>query len=378
MPSQPKQSPESTEPQLRKIDQEELDTTIRWLSSVREDTSEGRSNGEQEGIPQELNFADMRGLNFHHANFRGALFRGSDLRGALLRGCNLQDAEFIGANLRGARLNGANLTNAYFPIASLEGASLFGVDLAGANVQDAVLWGADLRQAKMGDVKGLKADALAGADVAGAELPQDIKEFQGLAFIAAAAAKASKLFTALMLACLYCWITLSSLMINAGTAGNLKLPVVGVDMSPDSFVLVAPLIVLSLFVYMHLYLQNIWQAMAVLPAVFPDGTKLPQKAGAWLPLGFATSYIDRLKKARGINERINHLLTLLLLWVVAPLTIAWFAIVSYQLGLLLRHVVGVLGVVSVVLAVYFYIQARQTLTLAALKKSQGYHVRFKP
>jgi hypothetical protein len=44
----------------------------------------------------------------------------------------------------------------------------------------------------------------------------------------------------------------------------------------------APLILLGVYFYLHLYLQRLWRDLSTLPAVFPDGEALDEKAYPWL------------------------------------------------------------------------------------------------
>src|SRR6185437_9105046 len=87
-------------------------------------------------------------------------------------------ADLIGANFEGVDLMGAELL-----LADLRGACLIEADLSGANLVGTNLRGASLAGANFANATGLVARQLAGASLFGAELPESIYPFEGLAKI---------------------------------------------------------------------------------------------------------------------------------------------------------------------------------------------------
>jgi len=110
-----------------------------------------------------------------------------DLRGAALSGRDLSTANLRGADLRGA---------------GFEASSLFRASLREANLQ-----GIDLSVAK----RGLQTEQLAGADLTGATLPEELKKlYDGLQNVNNISESARKLFLAVLAACLYSWLTIAT------------------------------------------------------------------------------------------------------------------------------------------------------------------------
>lgn len=230
-----------------------------------------------------------------------AILRQADLSGLSLFQHDLRFADFHRANLQSADLKEANL---------------YGTRLEEANLQDADLTGA----------KGLLASQLAGANVSGAKLPEDIDKFEGLNYVAEASQHARKLFFYMLLACVYCWLTFATIKDAAlltNTASS-TLPIIGTPIPIVGFYWAAPMLILCIYLYFHLYLQRLWEALVELPAIFPDGKPLPQTAYPWLLNGFVWAYFYRLKTIRPHLSRLQNFLFIILAWWLVPLTLFFF------------------------------------------------------
>nr|WP_246141544.1 serine/threonine-protein kinase [Hyella patelloides] len=116
--------------------------------------SSGRRDFAQKDVSlQDLQKANLSGVNFHHSrmvkiNLQGADlnstdFTGCDLRQAMLRNANLGRSYLSSANLEGADLRGADLSYAHF-----KGTKLKGTNLCGANLSNASITEEQLAQAK--------------------------------------------------------------------------------------------------------------------------------------------------------------------------------------------------------------------------------------
>ena len=145
---------------------------------------------------------------------------------------------------------------------------LFGVDFAGIDVTGMDFRQANLRGADLGSVIGLLPASLAGADVSGAELPAELSDFPALANVAEVSRHARVNFLAVVASCVFCWLTVAqtsdgSLIANRG---ELTLPVINTEVPVTGFFLFAPVILLALYVYLHLYLQRMWEGLSRLPA----------------------------------------------------------------------------------------------------------------
>ena len=171
----------------------------------------------------------------------------------------------------------------------LRSANLRGADLAGhafgwANVKNADFTDADLTDADLSLVTNLQFHQLSGADLTRCKLPADIAAFPVLANVATLSQNAGKLFSTMIGAVIFVLLiafTTSDLQVLAAS-GKAKLPVIDVEVSTTTFLIVSPFVLFVLYLLVHLYLQRLWGMMAQLPAIFPDGVTVDAKTYPWL------------------------------------------------------------------------------------------------
>ncbi len=113
----------------------------------------------------------------------------------------LKRANLKGANLRGANLEGADLT----------GTDLSGLEFGDTNLKDAILRDALLINADLNGAKGLQERQLAGTDLSGAILPENIAEFLGLERALEISKRVRTVLMSLVGACLLCWLILGTM-----------------------------------------------------------------------------------------------------------------------------------------------------------------------
>lgn len=291
-------------------------------------------SGGREGQP-----ADFAGLDLTRADLKGANLRKADLGNLLAEKAELTGAKLFRANLAGARLADARLRSADLSRANLRGCDLSGANLAGADLSRADLQGATLRRAVLRDAilsdadlseaGGLLPGQLGGAQVVGASLPADIAKFEGLANVAEASKATQSLFTSIIFVCAYTWLTIASTtdvqLLNNAAPPSSRLPILGIDIPPVRFYMVAPLLLLCLYVYFQLGLQRLWEELSELPAVFPDGRSLDKKAYPWLLNVLVRAHLPRLRDNRSHLSRWQARISVLLAWGLVPATIllAW-------------------------------------------------------
>ena len=230
---------------------------------------------------------------------------------ANLSGANLSEANFKEAALKEANFSGANLR-----MASLQGA-----DLLGANLR-----GADLRDVKVESPKGLVSQQFGDTNLAGTVLPEHLKEFKALGVVEELSKNARKVFISLLLGCLYSWMTIATtsdarLLPNSASS---PLPIIGTEIPIAYFYFAAPLLLVLIYVYFHLYLNRLWKAFAGLPAVFPDGKQLDESAYPWLLNSLVRRHFSRLRKSRSILARAEEWISIILAWWLVPFTLAGF------------------------------------------------------
>jgi uncharacterized protein YjbI with pentapeptide repeats len=193
-----------------------------------------------------------------------------------LAGANFEDADMIGAELAGANLFRANFRGADLLMANFRGACLVEADLRDANLVGANFRGASLAGAKLDTSSGLLAPQLAGANLLGAEMPDTISLADELSQVERVSRSVRKLLAAVMLACAAALIILvrttdAQLLSNGPILPILR---VGNLMPILAFYLVGPIFLVGLYIGIHLVLQRMWDVLAQVPAVFPDGKKL--------------------------------------------------------------------------------------------------------
>jgi hypothetical protein len=198
-----------------------------------------------------------------------------DARGLDLSGIDWHDEDFSECDLRGANLSGAIFEN--------------------SNFRDADLRNTDLRDADLTAARNLIPKQLAAADLTRAKLPSNIESFEGLESVESLSQNSSKVFLSMLGAGAYTWLTLSAtrdigLLTNDYSA---KLPIIGVEIPIIGFYIVMPMLLVTLFFYFHIYLQRLWEAMAQLPAIFPDGRRLDEKSYPWLMNDLVRMYVPR-------------------------------------------------------------------------------------
>ncbi len=220
---------------------------------------------------------------------------------------NLRKADLIGANLRKADLERANLIKA----------SLNGTSLRESNLKDANLTG----------LTGLQGGKLAGANVSGTKLPEDVAKFEeGFKVVEEASRNARKLFFAMLSACAYALLTIATttdvrLLTNSASS---PLPIIRTEIPIVWFYIAAPLVLLCVYFYFHLYMQRLWEGLALLPAVFPDGRPLDQKAYPWLLIGLVRAHVFHLKENRPPLSHLQEWISVALGWWFMPATLICF------------------------------------------------------
>lgn len=276
-------------------------------------------------VQPDLSGANLKGdnrlarVNYSRANLQDADLTNTILEGADLREANLQQAHFAQANLRDADLCGADLHEAILAATDFQGAIFRGANLAGTDLKSS---------------KGLSSRQLGGANLTGVVLSEAVAKFEGLALVEELSKSAKRLFTSMLLACVYCWLTIATttdarLLTNSASS---PLPVIQTAIPIVGFYVAAPLILLCLYFYFHFYMQRLWEALADLPAFFPDGAPLDKKCYPWLLNGMVQSYFALLKKVSPPLSRLQSTLSVLLAWWVVPLTL-----VLFWLRYLFRH-----------------------------------------
>jgi uncharacterized protein YjbI with pentapeptide repeats len=273
-------------------------------------------------LEQHREWLGSGGRTGQQASLNGATLAGSDLRGMKLARADLKGSNLAGADLSGADLSGADLEAADLANSNLEGADLSGANLRRCNLQGCRLRGVKgFAQAALHDVNlqgatGLVGTEFAGADLAGARLPESLSFGGRLSYIETSQ-NARPVFVSILLSCVFIILTVVStpdaaLLSNASLA---VLPDLATNIPATSFFWVAPILLLCLYVYLHLHMAGIGETLSELPAVFPDGTPLEKRAYPWI----ATNLLRLRGGWRGL--RFEEMVAIGLLWGAVPVTL---------------------------------------------------------
>lgn len=302
-----------------------MDPRIRLedLRQILKAHQEWLQSGKTSGERANLSATDLQGAELIQVNLAEADLSGANLLGASLLGTNVSGANLGGANLSGAYLTEADLSNAHLVDANLAHATLNRANLSSASLLGSTLRAASLQDANLTDAKGLVSAQLGGADVSGAKLPDHILKFEGLHYVEEISKTAAKVFISVLLGCVYTWLTIAAttdarLLTNTATS---PLPVIQTEIPIVGFYWAAPFILVALYVYFHLYMQHLWKGLAELPAVFPDGKALDEKAHPWLLNSIVRAHVAKLRENRTLLSRLEVAVGIVLGWWLVPITL---------------------------------------------------------
>jgi uncharacterized protein YjbI with pentapeptide repeats len=224
---------------------------------------------------------------------------------------------FHGRSWAGGDFSGTAWTSEDFTDCDLHGADFRGCTFYDADLRCARLHDADLRDSDFTGARHLLPKQFAGADLTRAQLPDTIAAFPALAHSDRLSENAAKVFFTFLLAMVFAVVTSAGirdfdLINNRGTA---KLPVLDVEVPALHFMWGASLLLCILFLYLHIYLQRLWEVLATLPAILPDGRNLDQATHPWLLNDLCRDHIIRLRRQRHHLAKIQNCVCGLLAYV---------------------------------------------------------------
>jgi uncharacterized protein YjbI with pentapeptide repeats len=254
--------------------------------------------------------------------------RGATGKKAELSGTNLEGVELIGVSLRYADLHDADLKASDLLLADLRDTCMVRANLEEACLVGANLEGANLEGASLESAMGLVPRQLAGANLREATVPAQIREFPALAEFAAASKSAVRLFaatiSACLLSCLVIWKTKDvQLLTNSAIIPYLHSPTASAALPSAEFYLIAPALLLCLYLVFQYQLQRLWDAVLELPGIFPDGTVLGDE-GPRIVRGLLRSHFRWMNPDPPSTRLIEKGISLLLAYWVIPATLVLF------------------------------------------------------
>jgi uncharacterized protein YjbI with pentapeptide repeats len=350
---------------------------------------------------------DLRSLDFRGASLVGCDLRDLDLSGADLSGVDLRTANIQGTDLRGAkfapdkiilaanwplahysdpqalglpqnheeRLQAKALTGDRLPHVNFSDADLDSFNLERAQLEASVFYDASLVGARLEDVNDLGAWQLRGANLTGARLPEAINKFEGLKAVENNSKAAVRSWTAPIVACSYCCVTIVATTDAEffGAEHFTALPFLQMKISPYGFYAVAPSLLVVMFLYLQFSLQQLWEAFASLPAYFPDGRALHERAAPFFLSGIVRTQFKLLREKGWGLTRAQALLAWLLGWWLVPLTIAlmwWRSLVARLAWLTAVQLLS--EAVAITASLFFISVARATLRGESIRESENW------
>jgi uncharacterized protein YjbI with pentapeptide repeats len=254
---------------------------------------------------------------------QGATGRRADLASA-----NLEGAELIGINLRCADLQDANLKGTDLLLADLRGACLVRADLEESCLVGANLEGANLEGAMLETAMGLVPRQLAGANVRDTSLPKQIMEFEALREFERASQVAFRLLLAILSLSLLSWLMIwetkdVQLLSDSAIIQFLHSPAAAAALPTVELYLIAPTLLVILYLAFHFHLQRLWDSVLELPAIFPDGRELGDD-GSRVILGLLRAHFRWMNQDPPSTRLVEKGLSLVLAYWVVPATLLLF------------------------------------------------------
>ncbi len=320
----------TTQPKRPTIDPDRLERHRIWLESEHQD-------GERLVLDDDL--------------------RGNDIQsGADLHGLDLREAR-ISANLRYADLRGTNL----------KGADLHGV----------ILWDTDLTDADLSGCTGLVPSKstsgffpLSGADLSEAILPDSVSGFPALANVTELCKNAGGLYITLItgdavILLMSLKTTDQQLVLNSSTA---TIPFLNAEVPISMLFLIGPMLVLVNYLALLFYMQKLWEVIASLPAVFPDGLTLDQKSYPWMATNIVRRYFARLaNRPQALATTQRHLFTHLI-YTVIPISV----VPLWGRYLAAHEWKGTVAQIAIISCLVFYWWTFQRVAKATLSRNIEY------
>jgi uncharacterized protein YjbI with pentapeptide repeats len=267
----------------------------------------------EEKLASHKEWVDSQGLSGRMADLSCAGLEGADLVGI-----NLRYADFHDANLKGADLLLADLRDACMMRVNLEESCLVGANLEGANLESA-----DLETAM-----GLVPRQLAGANLRAASLPQQIQEFPALENFNRASRTGIWLFGATAILNFLSWLLIwktkdAQLVADSSVLPFFHSPSASAALPIAEFYLIAPALLLIVYLIFQFHLQRLWDAVLELPAVFPDGRILGDK-GPWIVTGLLRAHFRWMNQDAPSTRLIEKTISVLLAYWLVPATLVLF------------------------------------------------------
>jgi uncharacterized protein YjbI with pentapeptide repeats len=245
-----------------------------------------------------------------------------------LAGAELEAVDLISVNLRLGDLHGANLRAADLLLADLRDACLVRADLEESCLVGANLEGANLEGATLETAMGLVPRQLAGTNLRDALLAPQLMEFEAAAKFARNARLAHRYFGAMTMASLISWLLISKtsdaqLVSDSAVLPFLHSRAAAAALPIAESYLIVPVGLFICYLLFHFHLQQLWESVQELPAIFPDGDVLGEDQPAII-VGLLRTHFRWMNFDLTATRLIERAIALLLAYAVVPITLLLF------------------------------------------------------
>ncbi len=196
-----------------------------------------------------------------------------------LSGAELEASDLISVNLRLADMHDANLRASDLLLADLRDACLVRADLEEACLVGANLEGANLEGASLETAMGLVPRQFAGANLRDALLAPHLMEFDAVTAFDRESKNAFRYFWITSVVSVLSWLLIAKtrdaqLLTDSAIIPLLRSRAAAAALPTAESYLILPAALFVVYVLLHFHLQRLWDAVAELPAIFPDGHML--------------------------------------------------------------------------------------------------------
>ncbi|HXW61635.1 MAG TPA: pentapeptide repeat-containing protein [Candidatus Acidoferrales bacterium] len=253
---------------------------------------------------------------------------GSAGQRADLGGAELEAVDLIGVNLRFADLHDANLRAGDLLLADLRDACLVRADLEESCLVGANLEGANLEGATLETAMGLVPRQLAGTNLRDALLAPQLMEFEAAAKFARNARLAHRYFGAMTVASLISWLLVSKtsdaqLVSDSAVLPFLRSHAAAAALPIAESYLIVPVALFICYLLFHFHLQQLWDSVQELPAIFPNGDPLGEGQPAII-VGLLRTHFRWMNPDPSSTRLVERAVSLGLAYGVVPMTLLLF------------------------------------------------------
>lgn len=206
---------------------------------------------------------------------------------------------------------------------------LFKENISNISLENANFRNIDFRNVDLGNANNIDKANIGGTILEGAQLPKDSRLeknlIENLSRVKELSRNTSNVFFFLMAACTYCWIAIASTKDSAFFLANTtQIPIFMANVYAKSLFMFAPLFLITLYLYFHLYFINLIEEISKYPVIFSNGETLKEKIYPWIINDYICEEFYNVHKDTTTINFIKKRLIDFACWWFAPITVSYF------------------------------------------------------